>query len=285
MSVTFLYTDTFALAARVRVKLNGQSGNKKDENLRMLVAHAQLYDRLDYYLETLRKRRRLNAGGKAPGKVLAQPSNQHSVRSNQPANSQGNKPGAKISPQERLNPVADYAVEDEKDIKPPSRPPGPVNYVIVEDKEKTDHNDTTSNGQGSPSLIGTPFTMETNKGLDPVDNTSETIVSEKYIGDTSDSDSDSDCDSDSGSSSNHDPDSDTDWDSSLDDTGDLDMKSPSSPQLSKSISIPVPRSDPSKPRVTRVMQDRDSEKRLRLSDVIAQDSPNVEDLLAYPLFH
>ena len=280
MSVTFSYTDTFALAARVRVKLNGQFGDKKDENLRMVVAHAQLYDRLDYHLETLRKRRRLNASGKAPGEVLAGPNNQYPVRSNQSANSQGNRPGAKISTQERSNPVGDHAVEDMEDIKPLSRPPGPINYVIVEDTEKTDHNDITSKSHGSPSLIGTPFTMETNKRLDPADNTSETVVSETYIGDTSDSDSDSD--SNSGFGSDHDPESDTDWDPSLDDNGDLEMKSHSSPQLSKSIPKPAPRSNPSKPHT---VQDHNSKEGLRLSDVIAQDSLKLEDLLAYPLFH
>lgn len=246
----------------------------------MVVAHAQLYDRLDYHLETLRKRQRLNASGKAPGEVLALPNKQYPVRFYQPANSQGNRPGAKISPQERSNPVVDHAVEDEEDIKPPSRPPGPINHVIVEDTEKTDHTDTTSKNHGPPSLIGTPFTMETNKRPDPADNTSETVVSETYIGDTSDSDSD--CDSDSGPSSDPDPESDTDWDSSLDDNGDLEMKSPFSPQLSKSIPIPAPRSSPSKPHI---MQDHNPEEGLRLSDGIAQDSPKVEDLLAYPLFH
>ncbi|KAL9631456.1 MAG: hypothetical protein Q9204_004225 [Flavoplaca sp. TL-2023a] len=284
MSVTSSYTDTFALAARVRVKLNGQFANKKDENLRMVVAHAQLYDHLDYHLETLRKRRRLNASRKAPREVLAGPNNQYPVRSNHPANSQSNRPGAKISPQERLNPVADHAVEGEENIKPPSRPPGPINYVIVDDTEKTDLNDNTSKRHGSPSLIGTPFTMETNKRPDPADNTSETIVSETYIGDTSDSnsDSDSDSDSDSGFSSDHDPESDTDWESNLDENGDLEMKSHSSAQLSKSIPKPVPRSNPSKPHV---VQDHNPKEGLRLSDVIAQDSLKVEDLLAYPLFH
>ncbi|KAL8651530.1 MAG: hypothetical protein Q9226_004665 [Calogaya cf. arnoldii] len=260
MSYSSSYSETCALAARVRDKFQCQYGTKKDQNLRLIVAHAQLYDRLDDHIGSLRKIRELNARGENPfAPAVAVPNHQDSFRMNQQANLQRNRPNSpKNSPCNPPNLADEHAVEDGGDAKPSSKPSDPIVSVSIgelEDSEDLDHEDITSEPHASPGFMGTPFTMMTNKSIYRIDYTFQTVISETAIDDPSDSESDSEGDFD----------------------GDLDSGLSFYAQPMKTDS-PVPMSKPNTSQPCIRWQDQESNESLKMPDMIAQEPPEIEDL-------
>ena len=262
MSFTSSYSETCALAARVRDKFQCQYGTKKDQNLRLIVAHAQLYDRLDDHIGSLRKIRELNASGENPfAPPVAVPNHQDPFRMNQQADLQRNRPNSpKNSPCNPPNLGDEYAVDDGEDAKPPWKPSDPTLSVSIgelEDLEDLDHEDTTSEPHTPPGFTGTSFTMMPNKSICPIDHTSQPVISETVIDDPSDSDSESD--------------SEADFD------GDFGSDLSFYPQAMKTVpSVPMAKPNTSQPRIR--WRDQESNESLKMPDTIAQEPPEIEDL-------
>lgn len=278
MSLSSSYTETCALAVQVRRKFQGQYSTNKDQNLRLIVAHAQLYDRLDDHITSLKKIRGFYARGEHPfAPAVDVPNHQDPFRMNQQPDLQQSRPSSPRNPP--WNSVtlaaAECAVDDDEDPKPPSKPSDPIRSVSVVESEvleKPNHEDSTSEPHASPGLTGIPFTMVTNKSPYATDYTSQTVISETSIDDPSDSDSDSD------STSESDCESDCDIESSNSDyDGDLDPDDITiHPQRKKATPAPMAKPNTSQPRIR--WQDQESDKGLQLSDVIPQDAPKIEDL-------
>ncbi|KAI4225730.1 MAG: hypothetical protein L6R36_003693 [Xanthoria steineri] len=273
MSLSSSYTETCTLAAQVRCKFQGQYGTNKDENLRLIVAHAQLYDRLDHHLAILKKIRGFHSGGEQPfAPAVDVPNHQDPFRMNQQPDLQRSRPSSPRNPPWHPPKLAaESADENDEDPKLPSKPSDPacsVSIDEVEDLENPDHEDTTSEPHASPCLTGIPFTMVTNKSPCSTDYTSQTIISETFIEEPSDSDSNSDSDRES----------DCDIESSSSDyDGDLDPDDVTiHPQTIKAT--PAPMSKPNTPQPRIRWQDQESDKGLQLSDILPQDAPRIEDL-------
>ncbi|KAL8994867.1 MAG: hypothetical protein Q9169_005288 [Polycauliona sp. 2 TL-2023] len=253
MSYMSSYTEARGLAAQVRAKFHGEYNTRKEQNLRLIIAHAQLYDRLDDHIESLRAIRECNASGKNPyAPVAAVSDHQDSLRTNQQANPQGKRPTPhRETPFTPPTPATESAIEDDEDPKPLSQSSESTCSVTVKEIEDINHEDTDPGTYTPPFLDRTPFTMMTQKSPCSADPTSQPVISETFIEDPSESESDSDSDldfesdGDSGSS-----------DSSIY-TGDLE------PDLSSSTTkaVPVPISKPDTP------------------DVLPQASPDIDDSL------
>ncbi|KAI4102795.1 MAG: hypothetical protein LQ339_004534 [Xanthoria mediterranea] len=269
MSLSSSYTETCTLAAQVRRKFQGQYGTNKDQNLRLIVAHAQLYDRLDHHITSLKTIGKLHAGGEQPfAPAVDVPNHQDPFRMNQQPELQRSRSSSSWNPPwHPLKLAAESADENDEDPKPPSKPSDPtcsVSIDEVEDLENPDHEQTTSEPHASPCLTGIPFTMVTNKSPCSTDYTSQTVISETFIEDPSDSDSDceSDCDIESSSS---------DYDGDLD-PDDVTIH----PQPMNATPAPMPKPNPSQPRIR--WQDQESDKGLKISDIVPQDAPKIKDL-------
>ncbi|KAL8670278.1 MAG: hypothetical protein Q9168_005180 [Polycauliona sp. 1 TL-2023] len=284
MSYTSSYTETCALAAQVRAKFLGEYGAGKDQNLRLIVAHAQLYDCLNHHIENLEKIRQCNASGKnpyAPPPVVAVPDHQDPFRMNQ----QANPPRKRPTPQSETPftpplPATEYATDANQDPRPPSKTSNPTCSVTIqeiEEIEEIDHEDPTSSPHTPPQFDGTPFTMMTEKSTSSTDPTSPLGIPEASIDDPSDSESDSDSDSDSNSDFDFDSggesvSSNSSINSSIDSSiysGDLD------PDLSFSTmkAVPAPILKPNTSQRCIKWQDREpsDDQRLKLSDVIPHE--------------
>ncbi|CAO1598115.1 MAG: hypothetical protein LQ349_005049 [Xanthoria aureola] len=274
MSLSSSYTETCALAVQVRRKFQGQYGTNKDQNLRLIVAHAQLYDRLDHHLTSLKKIRGFHPGGEQPfAPAVDMPNHQDPFRMNQQPDFQRCRPSSPRNPPWHPPKLAaESADETDEDPKPPSKPSDPtcsVSIDEVEDLENPDHEDTTPEPHTSPCLTGIPFTMMTSNNPYTTDYTSQTVISETSIDDPSDSDSDSNSESDC--------DSDYDIDSSKSDyDSDLNPDITSHPRPMNATPVPMPKPNPSQPRIR--WQDQEPDKGLQLSDILPQDAPKIEDL-------
>ncbi|KAL8636002.1 MAG: hypothetical protein Q9226_009302, partial [Calogaya cf. arnoldii] len=122
MSSSSPYAETCALAAPVRVKFNGQYGNK-DQKLRLVVAHATLYDRLDHHIEQLRKGRGFNVSREELHiKSVAVPNHQVPFRTNQHANHVRSGPRDECTPRKPLTSAAECSAKEDEDPKPPLGP-------------------------------------------------------------------------------------------------------------------------------------------------------------------
>lgn len=138
MSISSSYTGACALAAKARVKFQGQDGNKKYQNLPLIIAHAQLYDRLDDYIEGLRKIRRFNASGeKPPAPLVAVPNHKDPFRMNQQVNHQRDRTSnPRNPPRNPQDLAAECADEGDEDPKPPSKTSDPTCSVSIQELEE-----------------------------------------------------------------------------------------------------------------------------------------------------
>ncbi|KAL8913146.1 MAG: hypothetical protein Q9172_007349 [Xanthocarpia lactea] len=246
MSFASSYSEVYTLAERVRDKFACQHG-AKDPNLRLIVAHARLYDILDDHIESLKKRRRLNASEGLPHtEAVSVPNRQDPFQINQQGRHHTrSRPGAEHTPPTVFDMPAGCAAEDDDDLETPSSPSSRSRFVELQTPNRKAQ---TSSPHGSPSLIDTHCTKESNNSPYSADYKPQTVISETPISDSSDSSSNPD--------SNSDSDSDSDTNSDFD--GDLDSDYPFPTQIIK---------DP------HIRQDHDSDEGPNPSDI-----SKVEDL-------
>ncbi|KAL8910232.1 MAG: hypothetical protein Q9171_004475 [Xanthocarpia ochracea] len=254
MSSSSSYSEVFLLAERVRDKFACQHG-AKDQNLRLMIAHARLYDILDDHIESLKKRRRLSASKGLPYReAVAAPNRQDPFQINQQGRHHTrNRPGLEVTPPTVFDMPAGCAAEDDEDLETPSSPSSRSRFVELQTPNRKNK---TSSPHGSPSLIETHCTKELNNSPYSADYKPQTVISETAISDSSDSSSNTDSNSDSDSDS----DSNTDYD------GDLDSDYPFPTQIIKGTLHP------------HIRQDHDSDEGCpNPSDILAQDPPKAED--------
>ncbi|KAL8776581.1 MAG: hypothetical protein Q9213_008217 [Squamulea squamosa] len=257
MSLSVSYSEVYALAGKARAKFIGQV-NAKDQRLRLLVAHAKLYDCLDEHVENMRKRRRTRPYEDTFRTRVVDVPNPHDPfkikqQTHPPQDTPKNDSIGGLSA--ISDSVIECAVDDHKGMNEPSNAPNRTDAFPIQEL------DSTKGADIAYSIHGTPFVIAEPKTYSPCNSLSsspQTIVSEIAVHDSSDSDSDSDSDSNS------------DYD------GDLDPEELSYYRLTmKPHTIPIVRPRTPKPYLRRAdASDDDHEK----SDTVALQVSNDGNL-------
>ncbi|KAL8732663.1 MAG: hypothetical protein Q9166_002639 [cf. Caloplaca sp. 2 TL-2023] len=194
MSLSYSYTEASALAGQAHAKFAGQF-DAKDQNLRLIIAHAQLYDRLDDHIKRLRKKPRLNSSKETfHTNLLAVPNSQDPFEIKQQAHTSEDRMTSKdiSGSQTALDLAVECAVEDDEEIDVSL---GSSSRAIIHDVGDTEDGDKSRRAHGMPFVVGASRPSETYDSVYSTYSNSQTIVSEIPIED-SDSDSDSDSYSD-----------------------------------------------------------------------------------------
>ncbi|KAL8774814.1 MAG: hypothetical protein Q9209_000753 [Squamulea sp. 1 TL-2023] len=196
MSLSNSYSEIYALAGKARAKFVGQV-NAKDQRLRLLVAHAKLYDCLDEHVENMRKRRRTRpCDDTFCIRVVNVPNPHDPCKIKQQTYSP--QDASKNESTGGLSAISDCAVErasdDNENINKLSKAPNSKDSFPVQELDSTEDAKIAYSIHGTPSVITEPKTYSLRN---PSDSPWQTIISETVIDCSSDSDSDSDSDSNS----------------------------------------------------------------------------------------
>ena len=197
----------YALAERARFKFVGHM-DARDHNLRILIAHARLYDDLSFHVEELRARKFRKSTEKPPKYGVAVATNTRDTPRPGPPHPCEDRRADKEEKTSRAESasVAECAVLEDDDTDIPLEI---NNCTTIDgiDPERSRKGNINNQAHGSPTVIEGPATFAMINHF-PV-GTSQTVVHELPLedsssSDSSDSDSNPDLDSDSDSNSDFD---------------------------------------------------------------------------------
>ncbi|KAI4221137.1 MAG: hypothetical protein L6R40_008652 [Gallowayella cf. fulva] len=266
MSFSASFNEVYELARIARAKVAGQM-NAKDQRLRLLIAHAQLYDNLDDQIERLKERRRTRSMEDSSCKnVVSVPNFQDPFRLQQQA-----KPGKPSSTSKQVSGssiacdlAAECAIDDDMDAAQPLNGLSRTDTVSIQDLECPDDEDADRTVHGKPSVLLAPITSDPHHSPYSSGSTSHIVISEIPIDDSSDSDSDDPPD----------PESDSDSDSDSDYDGDNTSEMLSYTQTMKATPVSFSRPKDLPPHISRA---GDSEDGIDISDAAVHASSKYQD--------
>ncbi|KAI4147799.1 MAG: hypothetical protein L6R39_003007 [Caloplaca ligustica] len=255
MSLSFSETQIYIQAQRARAKFDSQIG-AKDPNLRLLVAHARLYDKLDDYAQELKTRRFRRPAAASRHSSLRNHENRSTIAGRGAYEEHGH-----TSFKNSMSAVTDCAPEcalSEDDVTDVDMD---TSDLIPEDQDSKGHG-SRSKPHGSPTVIKATAAPNGDEAPSYTIAQSKTIISETPIDEAYDSDSDSDS-----------SDSDSDSDSDLSPNFDIPVC------LEGKTAIPVPVSRPHSP-YHHIQLHSGMGPTLQFSDLPTDMPQDIEDLPA-----